>query len=71
MSDSYKVRVIREHMAQMQKDEYYTAQLKGSAAKPINLDMGALKLLEEYYETSAVGGGLTPPAAYIRKEWIR
>lgn len=55
MSDSYKVRVIREHMAQMQKDEYYTAQLKGSAAKPINLDMGALKLLEEYYETSAAG----------------
>lgn len=55
MGDPYKVNVIREHMAQMQKDEYYTAQLKGSAAKPINLDMGALKLLEEYYETQAAG----------------
>lgn len=42
-------------MAQMRKDEYYIPQLKGSAAKPINLDMDALKLLEEYYETSAVG----------------
>lgn len=55
MGDPYKVNVIREHMAQMQKDEYYIPQLKGSAAKPINLDMDALKLLEEYYETAAVG----------------
>lgn len=55
MSDPYKVNVIREHMAQMRKDEYYIPQLKGSAAKPINLDMDALKLLEEYYETSAAG----------------
>lgn len=55
MGDPYKVNVIREHMTQMQKDEYYIPQLKGSVAKPINLDMDALKLLEEYYETSAVG----------------
>lgn len=56
MGDLYKVKVIREHEAQMQKDEYYTAQLKGGASKPINLDMGALKLLEEYYETAAHTG---------------
>lgn len=55
MGDPYKVKVIQEHEAQMQKDEYYIVQLKGVAAKPINLDIGALKLLEEYYETQAVG----------------
>ena len=49
MSDSYKVKIIQEHMARMQKDAYYIPQLKGEAAKPINLDMGALKVLEEYY----------------------
>lgn len=59
MGDPYKVKVIQEHEAQMQKDEYYIVQLKGVAAKPINLDIGALKLLEEYYETQAVGE-LTP-----------
>lgn len=49
MNDPYKVKIIRCHEIQMEKDEYYTVQLKGDKEKPINLDMGALRLLEEYY----------------------
>ncbi len=50
MKDSYKAGIIEKHIEATKNDEYYNAQVTGSAGKNINLDEGALNLLKKYYE---------------------
>ncbi len=50
MKDSYKAGIIEKHIEASKKDEYYLAQVTGSAGKNINLDEGALLLLKRYFE---------------------
>ena len=50
MKDAYKANIIKQHIEATKNDEYYFAQVTGSAGKPINLDESALTLLKNYYE---------------------
>lgn len=48
--DPYKVTVISEAIENMKSDEYNLTRLKNDQGKSINLDIGALELLEAYYK---------------------
>lgn len=50
MRNAYRANIISQHIEAAKKDEYYHAQLTGSAGKPINLDEEDLILLKKHYE---------------------
>ena len=50
MIDEYKVKILKQNLANMYKDEYYIVRVKGDDTKAINLDAGAIVLLIRYYQ---------------------
>lgn len=50
MIDEYKVKVLKDNIVEMAKDEFYKVRLKGEKGKAINLDAGAIMLLISYYQ---------------------
>ena len=48
--DPYKADILKKHLEKMRNDEYYMAQVTGSAGKNINLTEAALALLINHFE---------------------
>ena len=47
--DNYKVKILKEILDGMKKNEYYLCRVKGDDTQAINIDEEAIKLLIKYY----------------------